>query len=621
MGRPAGIKRGPYKSYKKTETIIPWCELPPCRDNVTMERIKKAALEHALYGPRTTKKRVPKIPLTEEQKRINHNSSNRKSYHKLSNIDVTGTDFNNGRGRSANRRGTTGRDGGVGVGVGVAVAGATGRDASRGESSVSKRRTVTQRSTPPKKKAKSCSSAATTGSMASASFFNEEGRRRRSNRGTFSSLIVTRRSCDPPINRSQLAVANNNPLLYFALDHTSEKYLTMINRYVSSNRPTGNDYLLSNSQRLGLIASAKSAKQVIRRFVRDYCGYSFQESIQMHHVGKPEMKGLFAEFDTKIVNEDNCPLLKGTYIHDNQSVLIGTSEGRGVELLYIPSIFHKKSFWQKALTPLEHRLMKRLFTASTSVDSLLQFRLDKNYTILESCIALHKIPNIYHHNNPHLRFSTQSMGQCAKCHRFTEKRYKTRDKKTKEVIECGSILLCLSQNEKRPVVKAYYSIVIPLMKITEHYLRHLPPHLFPRINQWIKTYFDNECSYISLNVYWHPSAHKDLPNSYWRRKGKVWKKFPMEQDTNSGQYLHEDYNNWGFGAVLVFGAGYVGFDQRYVTMALQLPCPGWSIVFGNYRDLLHSVTPGKNGIRFSLVVTNHESCVLGKDKVGRDVYY
>ena len=59
-------------------------------------------------------------------------------------------------------------------------------------------------------------------------------------------------------------------------------------------------------------------------------------------------------------------------------------------------------------------------------------------------------------------------------------------------------LLCLSQNEKRPVVKAYYSIVIPLMKITEHYLLHLPTHLFPRINQWIKTYFNNECSYISL---------------------------------------------------------------------------------------------------------------------------
>ena len=603
MGRPAGIKRGPYKSYKKTETIIPWCELPPCRDNVTMERIKKAALEHALYGPRTTKKRVPKIPLTEEQKIINHNSSNRKSYHKQK----------NGVASNCSKRRTVSNGGAVVSTVSkpcartkktpkkkvkrrVSNGGAVVSSVSKPR--VSKRRPVSQRSTPPKKTARVSNGG------------------RRSDQGTFSSLIVTGRSCNQPINRSQ-----SNPLLYFALDHTSEKYLTMINRYVSSNRPTGNDYLLSNSQRLGLIASAKSAKQVICRFVRDYCGYSFQESIQMHHVGKPEMKGLFAEFDTKIVNEDNCPLLKGTYIHDNQSVLIGTSEGRGVELLYIPSIFHKKSFWQKALTPLEHRLMKRLFTASTSVDSLLQFRLDKNYTILESCIALHKIPNIYHHNNPHLRFSTQSMGQCAKCHRFTEKRYKTRDKKTKEVIECGSILLCLSQNEKRPVVKAYYSIVIPLMKITEHYLRHLPPHLFPRINQWIKTYFNNECSYISLNVYWHPSAHKDLPNSYWRRKGKVWKKFPMEQDTNSGQYLHEDYNNWGFGAVLVFGAGYVGFDQRYVTMALQLPCPGWSIVFGNYRDLLHSVTPGKNGIRFSLVVTNHESCVLGKDKVGRDVYY
>ena len=84
MGRPPVIKRGPYKPYKKRVKITRCC-LPPCRDNETMEKIKKAAREHALSTTTKPKKKIPKILLTKEQKRINHNSSNRKSYHKQKN--------------------------------------------------------------------------------------------------------------------------------------------------------------------------------------------------------------------------------------------------------------------------------------------------------------------------------------------------------------------------------------------------------------------------------------------------------------------------------------------------------------------------------------------------------
>ena len=54
-------------------------------------------------------------------------------------------------------------------------------------------------------------------------------------------------------------------------------------------------------------------------------------------------------------------------------------------------------------------------------------------------------------------------------------------------------------------------------------------------------------------------------------------------------YLHKDHNNLSFGVVLIFGCEINGFDQRYVTYALRLPCPGWCLVLGDYRHLLHAV--------------------------------
>ena len=38
-------------------------------------------------------------------------------------------------------------------------------------------------------------------------------------------------------------------------------------------------------------------------------------------------------------------------------------------------------------------------------------------------------------------------------------------------------------------------------------------------------------------------------------------------------------------AVLIFG-DFQGFDQRYVTLSLELPCPGWSLVIGDFEARL-----------------------------------
>ena len=90
-------------------------------------------------------------------------------------------------------------------------------------------------------------------------------------------------------------------------------------------------------------------------------------------------------------------------------------------------------------------------------------------------------------------------------------------------------------------------------------------------------------------------------------------------NTHHGLYLHKDHNNWSFGVILIFGCDINGFDQRYVTYALRLPCPGWSLVLGDYRHLLHAVSSGTAGLRFSLVVSNHGSAVRGVDEYGKRV--
>ena len=56
-----------------------------------------------------------------------------------------------------------------------------------------------------------------------------------------------------------------------------------------------------------------------------------------------------------------------------------------------------------------------------------------------------------------------------------------------------------------------------------------------------------------------------------------------------------------------------------MSLSLQLPVPGWSIVIGDFAYLLHSVSNG-SGLRLSLVLANHRATVEGRDKIGRHVW-
>ena len=94
---------------------------------------------------------------------------------------------------------------------------------------------------------------------------------------------------------------------------------------------------------------------------------------------------------------------------------------------------------------------------------------------------------------------------------------------------------------------------------------------------------------------------------------KPEKKWLPITNTHHGLYLHKDHNNWSFGVILIFGCDINIFGQIYVTYVLHLLYWGWSLVFGNYRHLLHAVSSGTAGLRFSLVVSNHGSAVQGVD--------
>ena len=56
-----------------------------------------------------------------------------------------------------------------------------------------------------------------------------------------------------------------------------------------------------------------------------------------------------------------------------------------------------------------------------------------------------------------------------------------------------------------------------------------------------------------------------------------------------------------------------------MTCALRLPTPGWSLVLGDYRNLIHSVERG-SGLRFSIVLANHRTTTDGLDGFDREVW-
>ena len=354
---------------------------------------------------------------------------------------------------------------------------------------------------------------------------------------------------------------------------------------------------------------------------------------QLHHTADPWVDGVYEPFVSQgkggraksvPLTDAKCCLLPFHYVHDCPSVpLLVTShshQGRA-ELLYIPEWLKHADVWEKYLSEKEIKNVNSIAKSCTSVAGLLSHRLNEHFTVVEAIAALANNSANWKHGCVHLRWSVHCVAECAAIHKFAGARKKKRDSNG-DVVDRGAVGLVYSNPGPDNGPKAAFLCwVHPLAKVAQAALLALPaghlPPVLPAVWRGLELLAGLDgiaCSYVSLNIFWSAGLSPRLPKK-WREK--TTKRQLGKQ--HAGLYLHRDQNNDKWGAVLVWGAGIIGFNQRYVTLALQLPTPGWSLIIGDFEHLLHCVTAG-SGLRFSLVIASHKSTTQGLDNVGREVW-
>ena len=159
---------------------------------------------------------------------------------------------------------------------------------------------------------------------------------------------------------------------------------------------------------------------------------------------------------------------------------------------------------------------------------------------------------------------------CAEVHNFTSN-IKNKIVKKGVVVQQDIVKMVHLVLLKNSPNKAFSKLIIPLTKIAEFYLLHLLKGLFEHRLPGAGSFFNSECSYLSLNIYCDENSWSSCPKLYHSKTRKKW--LPIT-NTHHKLYLHKCHNNWSFGVILIFGCDINGFDQRYVTYALCLQCPG-----------------------------------------------
>ena len=122
--------------------------------------------------------------------------------------------------------------------------------------------------------------------------------------------------------------------------------------------------------------------------------------------------------------------------------------------------------------------------------------------------------------------------------------------------------------------------------MAQHVLLSAPASVTPQVLAILrdKLPLGLKFSYASLNIFWDADVDSNnLPKCKEAvRPPEEGLEYLRSGEGHSGLYVHRDQHNRGFGAVLIFG-DFEGFDQRYVTLSLELPCPGWSLVIGDFE--------------------------------------
>jgi hypothetical protein len=372
--------------------------------------------------------------------------------------------------------------------------------------------------------------------------------------------------------------------------------------------------LVSTARRLG--AGTASVNEIRRALTAMGVG-DFNVLV---HPSEPRDDGVYAAHVHQQRGYDTisgCPHAARRWRYGAAQPLLAVSPARP-ELLYIPSLLAERRFWAAALQGAELQMVERLIAAcDNGVTALLNFQLGGGETVESAIGTIAPHRGAWFHGCVHLRFALQCAPGCAQIHRFDQKRHRTW-KADGSVKDAGSVALVPSRLDLYTGAKeAFESLVQPLAKVAQAYLVALPEPMRTTVlaSVGLDVLEGIEFSYTSLNIFWDPVSCPTLPGKCWT--GKRWVRMGGEQ---RGRYLHRDQHNSGWGAVLIFGAGFTGFEEQYVTLALELPCPGWSLVLGDFRYLLHMVRSGRGGLRFSIVLCNHRSTTEGVDDCGREVW-
>ena len=323
--------------------------------------------------------------------------------------------------------------------------------------------------------------------------------------------------------------------------------------------------------------------------------WGLRGAVLLHHPSDPSTAGIFEPFigqgkghSAKPLTPEECPVLARGYRHDPRLPLVATGCMDGwvqPALVYFPSLFDIAGVWEALSQEEARRITKLRRSCELGKASILAFQLNPSFTIQQAIAKIADVRAAWFHGCIHLRWALQCAPACSQIHNFPEARCKKRNAEG-EVIDPGAVRLVRSA-EKCPAKAAFKGIVLPLCKMAQHVLLNAPASVTPQVLAILrdKLPLGLRFSYASLNIFWDADVDpENLPERRFDHLKKRWTRL-RSGEGHSGLYVHRDQHNRGFGAVLIFG-DFQGFDQRYVTLSLELPCPGWSLVIGDFEARL-----------------------------------
>ena len=145
----------------------------------------------------------------------------------------------------------------------------------------------------------------------------------------------------------------------------------------------------------------------------------------------------------------------------------------------------------------------------------------------------------YHHDVLHLHYCYHAISMCAEVHNFTSN-IKNKIMKNGVVIQQGIVKMVHSVLLKNSTKEAFSKLIIPFTKIAKFYLLQLPKEMFEHRLPNAELFFNSQCSYLSLNIYFDGNSWTGCPTLFYSKQRDKW--LPIT-NSHQGLYLHKDHNS------------------------------------------------------------------------------